>query len=87
MKNNHNQLTTNEYSFQRTQRMELHDSHSIHHSGCQSDSENLQTKQETVNKIEEYLGKAIELIKKSELSNNYKNEFYKFIENIKNRKS
>ena len=49
------------------------------------DSENTQTKQETIKKIEEHLRKAKEVIEKSKLSNNYKKEFYKFIDTLKNR--
>jgi len=49
------------------------------------DAENTQTKQETVKKIEEHLQKAKEIIEKSKLSNNYKKEFYKFIDTIKDR--
>lgn len=49
------------------------------------DSENTQTKQETIKKIEEHLRKAKEVIEKSKLSNSYKNEFYKFIDIIETR--
>jgi len=49
------------------------------------DSENTQTKQKTIKKIEEHLKKANEVIEKSKLSDNYKNEFYKFIDAIKSR--
>jgi geranylgeranyl diphosphate synthase type I len=51
------------------------------------DSENTQTKQETIKKIEEHLRKAKEVIEKSKLSNSYKNEFYKLIDTIKSRKN
>jgi len=49
------------------------------------DSENTQTKQETIKKIEEHLRKAKEVIEKSKLSENYKKEFYKFIDIIETR--
>ncbi len=51
------------------------------------DAENTQTRQEAIKKIEEHLRKAKEIIEKSKLSNNYKKEFYKFIETIGNRKN
>lgn len=50
------------------------------------DSENTQTKQEAIEKIEEHLKKAKEIIEKSELNENNKEEFYKFIDTIKHRK-
>lgn len=51
------------------------------------DSENTQTKQETIKKIEEHLEKAKKIIEKSKLSFNYKKEFYTFINSIKDRKN
>ncbi|MCL5435348.1 MAG: polyprenyl synthetase family protein [Patescibacteria group bacterium] len=51
------------------------------------DSENTESKQEAVKKIEEYLEKAKKIIEKSKLTNNYKKEFHKFIETIKDRKN
>jgi len=51
------------------------------------DSENTKTKQEAIKIIEEHLKKAKQVIEKSKLSNNYKKEFYKFVDTIKNRKN
>jgi geranylgeranyl pyrophosphate synthase len=51
------------------------------------DCENILTKQETINKIEEYLEKAKKIIVESKLNNDYKKEFYKFIDTLKNRKN
>lgn len=51
------------------------------------DSENTQTRQETINKIDKYLSEANEIIEKSKLNDNYKKEFYKFIDTIKSRKN
>ena len=50
------------------------------------DAENTQTKKEAIKKIEEYLEKAKKIIEKSKLNENYKKEFYKFIDTLKSRK-
>jgi len=51
------------------------------------DSENTQTEHETIEKIDEYLGQAHKIIEKSKLNDNYKKEFYKFIDTVKSRKN
>ncbi len=50
------------------------------------DSENTETKQEALRKIEEHLKNAKEIIEKSDLNENNKEEFYKLIDSLKNRK-
>ncbi|MCL6096233.1 MAG: polyprenyl synthetase family protein [Patescibacteria group bacterium] len=49
------------------------------------DSENTETKENTLRKIEEYLARAKVAIEKSDLNENNKTEFYKFIDSLKNR--
>ena len=51
------------------------------------DFENTQTKIDTLKKIEEYLENAKKIIEKSELNDDYKNEFYQFINALESRKN